>query len=378
MPRKRYSPDEIIHKLREAEVLLSQGLTVQEAVRQLGIAEQTYYRWRKEYGGLDKSQATRLKELERENLRLKKLVADLSLDKSILEEALSKKVISPARRREMVAHVQQQLDISERRACRVLRQPRATQRYASQRSDEDRRLTTRIVELASAYGRYGYRRITALLRDEGWRANHKRVERIWRQEGLKVPPKQPKRGRLWLNDGSCVRLRPAYPNHVWSYDFMQDHTHNGVPFRILNIIDEYTRECLVARVERCLSHREVLEELTWLFCTRGLPAYIRSDNGPEFTAQRVRDWLSRLNVGPLFIEKGSPWENGYIESFNGKMRDELLNGEIFYSLKEAQVLIEDWRCHYNTRRPHSSLDYRPPAPGAILVPPLATNAWSLT
>lgn len=278
----------------------------------------------------------------------------------------------------MVAHVQQQLGVSERRACRVLRQPRATQRYVSQREDGDTRLTQRVVELASAYGRYGYRRVTALLRDEGWRVNHKRVERIWRREGLKVPPKQPKRGRLWLNDGSCVRLRPTYPNHVWSYDFMADRTHNGTPFRILNILDEYTRECLVARVERRLSHHEVLQELTWLFCARGLPAHIRSDNGPEFTAQRVRDWLSRLNVGPLFIEKGSPWENGYIESFNGKLRDELLNGEIFYSLTEAQVLIEDWRRHYNTRRPHSSLDYRPPAPEAILVPPLATPVRSLT
>ena len=276
----------------------------------------------------------------------------------------------------MVAHVQRQLGVSERRACRVLGQPRASQRYSGQH--EEGRLRKRIVELASEYGRYGYRRITALLRDEGWAVNHKRVERIWRQEGLKVPAKQPKRGRLWLNDGSCIRLRPAYPNHVWSYDFMQDRTHDGAPLRILNIIDEYTRESLVARVERRLSHWEVLEELTWLFCARGLPAFIRSDNGPEFTAERVRDWLARLNVGPLFIEKGSPWENGYIESFNGKMRDELLNGEIFYSLKEAQVLVEDWRCHYNTRRPHSSLNYRPPAPEAILVSPLTTVAWSLT
>jgi transposase InsO family protein len=278
----------------------------------------------------------------------------------------------------VVAHVQQQLDVSERRACRVLRQPRATQRYVSHDADEETWLTRRVVELASTYGRYGYRRITALLRHEGWPVNHKRIERIWRREGLKVPSKQPKRGRLWLNDGSCVRLRPAYPNHVWSYDFVQDRTHEGSPFRILNIIDEYSRECLVARVERRLSHQEVLEELTWLFCTRGLPAYIRSDNGPEFTAERVRDWLSRLHVGPLFIEKGSPWENGYIESFNGKLRDELLNGEIFYSLKEAQVLIEEWRRHYNTQRPHSSLNYRPPAPEAILVPPLTSSARCLT
>lgn len=281
--------------------------------------------------------------------------------------------MSPARRRELVEHVQQQWGVSERRACRVLRQPRATQRYQAVQADDEERLTARIVELASEYGRYGYRRITALLRSEGWKVNHKRVERLWRQEGLKVPVKQPKRGRLWLNDGSCVRLRPEYPNHVWSYDFMQDRTHNGSTFRILNVIDEYSRECLLSRVERRISHEEVLEELTWLFCTRGLPAHIRSDNGPEFTAQRVRDWLSRLSVGPLFIEKGSPWENGYIESFNGKMRDELLDREIFYTLKEAQVLTEDWRCHYNTKRPHSSLNYRPPAPEAILVRPLATQ-----
>lgn len=286
--------------------------------------------------------------------------------------------MSPAGRRKLVAHVQQRLGVSERRACRVLKQPRATQRYASQPADGEGRLTARVVELASQYGRYGYRRITALLRGEGWRVNHKRVERVWRREGLKVPAKQPKRGRLWLNDGSCVRLRPTYPNHVWSYDFMADRTHNGAAFRILNIVDEYTRECLVSRVERRLSHEDVLAELAWLFCTRGLPAYIRSDNGPEFTAERVRDWLSHLRVGPLFIEKGSPWENGYVESFNGKMRDELLDGEIFYTLKEAQVLIEDWRRHYNTQRPHSSLNYRPPAPEAILRPTTRSDGPHLT
>jgi len=287
-------------------------------------------------------------------------------------------VISPARRRQLVDHVQGQLGVSERRACRVLSQPRSTQRYHAVRTEDEDQLTARIIALASEYGRYGYRRITALLRREGWQVNHKRVERIWRQEGLKVPSKQPKRGRLWLNDGSCVRLRPTYPNHVWSYDFMQDRTHNGTAFRVLNIIDEYTRECLRARVERRLSHEEVLEELAWLFCTRGIPTHIRSDNGSEFTAQRVREWLSRLGVRTLFIEKGSPWENGYIESFNGKMRDELLDREIFYTLKEAQVLIEDWRCHYNTQRPHSSLGYRPPAPEAILVSSPAPVLLSLT
>lgn len=287
-------------------------------------------------------------------------------------------MISPARRRQLVDHVQEQMDVSERRACRVLKQPRSTQRYQTRQADDEEQLTARIIVLASDYGRYGYRRITALLRNEGWEVNHKRVERIWRQEGLKVPPKQPKRGRLWLNDGSCIRLRPEHSNHVWSYDFVQDRTHNGVAFRILNIIDEYTRECLQARVERHLSHEEVLEELAWLFCTRGIPDHIRSDNGPEFTAERVRQWLPTMGVQTLFIEKGSPWENGYIESFNGKMRDELLDREIFYTLKEAKVLIEDWRRHYNTKRPHSALNYRPPAPAAILVQPLPQLALSLT
>lgn len=285
---------------------------------------------------------------------------------------------SPVKRGELVEYVQQRLGVSERRACRVLKQPRSTQRYQRVQAGDEERLTGRIMALASEYGRYGYRRVTALLRNEGWQVNHKRVERIWRQEGLKVPPRQPKRGRLWLNDGSCIRLRPEYPNHVWSYDFMQDRTHNGSAFRILNIIDEYTRECLASRVERHLSHEEVLEELARLFWTRGVPCYIRSDNGPEFTAERVREWLPRVGVQTLFIEKGSPWENGYVESFNGKMRDELLDREIFYTLKEAQTLIEDWRQHFNQRRPHSSLHYRPPAPQTIMVRSLATAVLSLT
>jgi putative transposase len=232
-------------------------------------------------------------------------------------------------------------------------------------------LTLRMVELASRYGRYGYRRVTALLRAEGWQVNHKRVERLWRQEGLKVPVKQPKRGRLWLNDGSCLRLRPEFPGHVWSYDFLLERTHDARAFRILNVLDEYTRECLAVRVGRQLGHEAVQECLTELFCLRGVPVHIRSDNGPEFIARSLRDWLAELSVKPLFIEPGSPWENGYIESFNGKMRDELLNREIFYTLQEAQILTERWRKEYNHIRPHSSLGYRSPAPQAWLVPAMA-------
>jgi len=281
-------------------------------------------------------------------------------------------------RRQAAEQAQQELAVSERRVCRVIGQPRATQRYNKRIQDDEEILSARMVALASQYGRYGYRRVTALLSLEGWSVNHKRVERIWRQEGLKVPLKQPKRGRLWLNDGSIVRLWPEFPKHVWSYDFMQDHTQDGNPFRILNIIDEYTRECLAVRVARSLTHKDVLEVLTQLFCERGVPVHLRSDNGSEFTAKKVRAWLSRLEVKPLFIEPGSPWENGYIESFNGKMRDELLAREIFYSLKEAQVMIEMWRREYNTIRPHSALGYRPPAPETILFQPSQFQQVGLT
>jgi len=257
------------------------------------------------------------------------------------------------------------LSVSERRACQALGQYRTTQRYLPHIGTEEEKLIGRITELASQYGRYGYRRITALLQGESWRVNHKKVERIWRKQGLKVPHKQPKRGRLWLNDGSCIRLRPEYKDHVWSYDFMIARTADGRAFRILNIIDEYTRECLAILVKRQITSQDVIDELFELFIFRGIPEHIRSDNGPEFTAQAVRKWLERLGVKTLFIEPGSPWENGYIESFNGKLRDELLNREIFTTLGEAKVLIEQWRKEYNQIRPHSSLGYHPPAPESI-------------
>ncbi len=258
------------------------------------------------------------------------------------------------------------LRVSERRACRVIGQARTTQRRELRVKDDEQQLVSEIVDLASRFGRYGYRTVTGLLRLSGWRVNRKRVERIWKQEGLKVPRKQPKRGRLWLNDGSCIRLRPQHKDHVWSYDFVHDRTHNGRPLKILTIIDEYTRECLSLRVERSLTSEQLLETLAWLFVYRGVPDHIRSDNGPEFTALAVRQWLGKVGVKTLFITPGSPWENGYNESFNGTLRDQLLNGEIFYTLREAKVLLERWRCHYNQVRPHSSLGNRPPAPEATL------------
>lgn len=244
----------------------------------------------------------------------------------------------------------------------MLGQARSTQRHTLKIPDDEERLVERIVGLACQYGRYGYRRITALLQEEGWRVNHKRVERIWRQEGLKVPRKQPKRSRLWLNDGSCIRLRPQKKDHVWSYDFVLARTADGRPLRILAILDEYTRECLSLDVARRFSSQDVLDRLSNLFIRRGAPEYIRSDNGSEFTAKAMREWLGRIGVKTLFIEPGSPWENGYVESFIGKLRDEVLNGEVFDTLLEARVVIEDWRREYNKHRPHSSLGYRPPAP----------------
>ena len=358
MSRKRYTPEQIISMLREAEVALAQGQSVGQACRTLGVSEQSYYRWRKEYGGLRTDQAKRLKDLEKENGRLRKAISDLTLDRG--------KLLSPARRRQCVDHLQAELGISERRACAVAGQHRSTQRKRPRGRDDEGALTAAIIRLASQYGRYGYRRITALLRTEGWHVNAKRVQRIWRREGLKVPQKQPKRGRLWLNDGSCIRLRPCWPNHVWSYDFVMDRTHDGRKFRMLTVIDEFTRRCMAVVVERRLNSDNVLHCLTELFVQHGPPDHIRSDNGSEFTAHAVRDWLGRIGVKTLYIEPGSPWENGYNESFNSKLRDEILNTEIFYTLKEAKVLIERWRHHYNTIRPHSSLGYRPPAPETIL------------
>ena len=266
------------------------------------------------------------------------------------------------------------LGVSERRACRVLKQYRSTQRKVPQTADDEAALVADIIELVRQFGRFGYRRITEQLKTAGWTVNHKRVERIWRREGLKVPLKQPKRGRLWLNDGSCIRLRAERPNHVWSYDFVADRTHDGKAYRMLCIIDEFTRECLAIKVARRLNSTDVISALCDLFMTRGIPAHIRSDNGPEFVAIAVREWIAAVGAKTAYIEPGSPWENGYVESFNGKLRDELLNGELFYTLAEAKIVIEQWRKYYNTLRPHSSLGYRPPAPEVISWP-ASPDSW---
>ena len=246
--------------------------------------------------------------------------------------------------------------------CRALGQNRGALRKPVKRSDDEEILTADIIRLAKRYGRYGYKRITALLRTEGWRVNHKRVERIWRQEARKVPQRHKKRGRLYLNEGSCIRLRACWKDHVWSYDFVAERLSCGTKIRFLTVVDEYTRECLALRVNYRLGADDVMDVLTDLFTTRGIPGHIRSDNGSEFAAKSIQAWLPKLGVKTLYIAPGSPWENGYNESFNGRFRDEFLNGEVFYTLKEAEVLTEEWRHLYNHVRPHTSLGYKPPAP----------------
>jgi transposase InsO family protein len=248
---------------------------------------------------------------------------------------------------------------------------RSMLRYVPQPRDDETPLRQAIIRLAAQYGRYGYRQITGMLWQEGWDVSRSRVERIWKLEGLRVPFKQPKRGRLWLADGSCIRLRPQRRNHVWSWDFVMDRTDDGRPIKILTLIDEYTREALAIVPARRIRSHDVIDIFADVMIERGIPEHIRSDNGPEMVAKKLREWLDKLGTKTLYIAPGSPWENGYCESFNGKLRNELLNGEIFYTLREAQVLIEQWRQHYNRVRPHSALGYRPPAPearGLALVP----------
>jgi putative transposase len=271
--------------------------------------------------------------------------------------------LSPARRRAAVEHVRRELGVSERRACGAVGQARSTQRYAGETVDRDCGLVKRIVELSRENPRYGYRRVWALLRREGWAANKKRVHRLWKEEGLRVPDKQRKRRRLLLEGASengCARRRAEHKDHLWSYDFVMDRTEDGRRLKMMPVVDEYTRECLAIEVERSITAEDVIATLARLFEERGEPRYIRSDNGPEFVAAALKRWLKASGVGTLYIEPGSPWENAYAESFIGRLGDELLKREVFTSLVEAKVLVEEYRGHHNERRPHSALSYRTP------------------
>ncbi len=253
-------------------------------------------------------------------------------------------------------------NVSERRLCSLFKTHRSTVRYVKRDVDEESRLISDMHRLAQKYPRYGYRRICALLKNYGWCVNHKRIERLWKKEGLQVPQKIPKPRSSNAGDGSCIKLRPEYQNHIWSYDFVHDKLRSGKSIKILTVIDEHSRECLTIDVRHKLNSTDVLDIMGRLFITKGMPKHIRSDNGSEFIAHMLQGWLKRMQVDTAYIDKGSPWQNGYNESFNGKLRDECLNREIFDTLTEAQAVIENWRYEYNHIRPHSALGYNPPVP----------------
>ncbi len=264
-------------------------------------------------------------------------------------------------------HLQSSFRVSERRACRVVEQHRTSQRHVSTKATKDTALSRRMVELSRENPRYGYRRVWALLRREGWEVNKKRVQRLWREAGLKVPQKQHKRRRLvGSGENGVTKKRAEYPNHVWSYDFAMDSSEDGRRVKVLPVVDEYSRECLSLEGQRSITTSGVIDTLSRLFIERGEPDYIRSDNGPEFIAEALKEWLAVSGVKTLYIEPGSPWENAYSETFVSQMRDELLDRELFANLKEAQVLLEDYRGHYNHHRPHGALSYMTPAEFAAL------------
>lgn len=250
--------------------------------------------------------------------------------------------------------------VSERRACRVIDQPRTSQRYVAKPREDEQALVKRMLELARKHPRYGYRFITAKLRQEGWQVNRKRVYRLWRREGLKVPQKKRKRRRLGTSENGCQRRRALHKDHVWCWDFVFDRTEKGSALKWLSIVDEYTRECLCLKVDRGITSEDVIDTLSELFAMRGVPAHIRSDNGPEFIARAIQEWTQRLSIETLYIEPGSPWENGFAESFHSRFRDEFLATEVFENLSAARKLTAAWKDDYNHHRPHSSLGYVTP------------------
>lgn len=276
-------------------------------------------------------------------------------------------------------HTRQKLNTSERRTCSVLGVSRSSLHYTAKVQDDDQ-LRLAMIRLAKRYGRYGYRKITELLRVEGWCVNHKKIERLWREEGLKLPERHKKRRRLYHKDSSVNRLRPTHPNHVWAIDFVHDKLSNGRSYKMLTVLDEYTRQALCVEVQDKMNSDDVLEAMHRLLMKYGKPEFIRSDNGGEFVAEHLQDWLRKVGITPIQIYPGSPyrdicfanalpgnaWENGYNERFNGILRQEVLNAEWFHSVKQARIAIKTWLKEYNHIRPHHALGMRPPVPETLL------------
>ncbi|WAM25162.1 IS3 family transposase [Myxococcus sp. NMCA1] len=344
----------MVRVLREAE---APGTSVVEVARKHGVAEQTLYRWRQKFGGMEAGDATRLKELEKENARLKKLLAERDLEIEVMKEISNKKMVSAPVRRRQVRYAMGK-GVSQRRACALLKVARSSLGYASRKEAKDAALVAQLRDIARVRPRFGYRRAWALLRHEGPAVNVKRVHRLWRKEGLALSRRRPRK-RLRL--GQQRQPKPEGINSVWAWDFVHDMCANGQKLKCLTVVDEHSRECLAIDVAGRISARRVIEVLSRLVAVHGPPEYLRSDNGPEFIAKALRRWLEGNGIQTAYIAPGKPWQNGTNESFNGRFRDECLSAEWFSTRREAVVLIEAWRRDYNEKRPHSSLGYKTPA-----------------
>nr|WP_156444653.1 IS3 family transposase [Sphingomonas sp. CCH20-B6] len=374
MKRKQFSEEQIIGILKEAEA----GAVVTELCRKHGMSSATYYAWKAKFGGLEVSDAKRLRSLEEENARLKRLLADTMLDNAGLKDLLSKKLVAPAAKRQAVAHLQATLGMSERRACAVVGADRTSMRYRSCRAD-DGDLRSRLCELAQQRRRFGYRRLHILLRRDGIMINRKKTQRLYREEGLTV---RRRKGRKRAVGARAAAPVLALPNQRWSLDFVHDQLATGRRFRVLNVVDDVTRECLAAVVDTSISGRRVVRELGDLIARRGAPKMIVSDNGTELTSNAVLAWSGDVGVEWHYIAPGKPTQNGFVESFNGRMRDELLNETLFFTIGQARSILARWVDDYNTERPHSSLGYATPAAFAAgleqqragLTPPVASPA----
>ncbi|WP_443019486.1 IS3 family transposase [Sphingomonas adhaesiva] len=374
MKRKQFSEEQIIGILKEAEA----GAVVTELCRKHGMSSATYYAWKAKFGGLEVSDAKRLRSLEEENARLKRLLADTMLDNAGLKDLLSKKLVTPAAKRQAVAHLQATLGMSERRACAVVGADRTSMRYRSCRAD-DGDLRSRLCELAQQRRRFGYRRLHILLRRDGITINRKKTQRLYREEGLTVRRRKGRRRAVGARAPSPVL---ALPNQRWSLDFVHDQLVTGRRFRVLNIVDDVTRECLRAVVDTSISGRRVVRELADLIAERGRPKMIVSDNGTELTSNAVLAWSADASIEWHHIAPGKPTQNGFVESFNGRMRDELLNETLFFTIGQARSILARWVDDYNNERPHSSLGYATPAAFAAqleqqragLTPPVASPA----
>ncbi|WP_139343237.1 IS3 family transposase [Fictibacillus arsenicus] len=358
--RKRHTPEQVVRKLGQADRMLADGQDVAAVCRELGVSEQTYYRWRNQYGGLKADDAKRLKELEKQNATLKRLLAEAELEKAALKELAGGKLLSPDRRRAAVDHLKRKLRVSERMACRLVGLSRSAYRRPLKGdtvADPDRALREWLRAWAKDHPRYGYRRAYHDARAEGSVVNHKKIQRLWRDEGLRVPQR---RRRKRVGSSTVDAPTADAPNVVWAVDFQFDADEHGRPIKICSIVDEHTRECIGGLVERSITADRLTAHLEDLVAARGAPAVLRSDNGPEFISEAMADWAG-TRTGLSYIPPGSPWRNGYVESFNSRIRDECLNINSFYSLLHAQVIIGDWKDEYNHHRRHSSLGYLTPA-----------------